>query len=241
MASSAGLVTLKPVLARTEAERDAAIERLVGSIGEVLVEDVVTGGAWRVHFVRTATGIATLTLRAVRAYPPRTGQSSVQRVDGRPPELVSLATRLLDASGYTGPGSVQAIAHGDGYFVHDVNLRLPVSVGASIVAGLDMPALAVRASLGDERLPGPFVPRPAFYVSLLGETAQLRDALRRRPGSESPLRVAADIARAIVSRNGVLDPVNVRDPLPIVLGGGELARRRLLARAAPGRPRVKSL
>jgi hypothetical protein len=225
MVSAGGLVTQKPVLATNWRERDAAVRDLVDSLGEAVVEERIRGEAWRVHFVRTRDGIATLTLRSVRSYPVHTGQSSVQQVAPAPPGLVDAVSRLLDAVGYEGPGSAQVIVSKRGQFVHDVNLRFPVTVGATITGGLDMPRLAVAAALGDTRLPERVVPRDATYVSLLGEARHLLDGLRGREVTARPGRIAADLALAVLSPRRVLDPVNPRDPLPILLGVGEVARR----------------
>jgi predicted ATP-grasp superfamily ATP-dependent carboligase len=237
MASADGLVTVKPILVSTEEERSRAIGDLVARVGEALVEGRVEGIPWRVHFVRTRTGIATLNLRTVRSYPPTTGQSSVQRVTYTRPDLNEAVGALLAEVEYLGPGSAQVIETAHGYFVHDVNLRLPVSVGATIAGGLDMPRLAVEAALGKDVSHEVIPNTRVTYISLLAELQQLRDGLRRRGGSASPGRVALDILTAATRPGGIIDPLNVRDPLPIFLGVAEVARRNV---PLPGTRRARS-
>jgi len=241
VASADGLVARKPVRVRTEAERDAAVEELVDLVGEALVEEQVLGQAWRVHFVRDPEITLTFTLRSVRNYPPQTGQSSVLQVASAPPELVAMSRRLLDLVDYRGPGSIQVIERDGGFFVHDVNLRLPVTVGATISAGLDIPRLAVEAALGrlDDRAPSDF--KQLTYVSLQGEVRHLLAGLRRRETGAPVYRIATDLVLAALMPNRVLDPLHLMDPLPVVFGVGELfrsgketRRRRSAARPVKG-------
>jgi len=232
VATATGLFTRKPVLVRSEAERDAAVEDLIGAAGEALVEEQIRGSAWRVHFVRDPQTTVTLTLQSLRAYPLQTGQSSVLRVAPAPSKLVEISLQLLELVDYHGPGSIQVIERDGDFFVHDVNLRLPVTVGATISAGLDMPRLAVEGALGGLSGPVPASFRPVTYVSLHGEARHLLDGLRRRPTSAPVHRIAADLVLASFMRNRVLDPLNLADPLPIALGGLELMRR--VRRRDPG-------
>jgi hypothetical protein len=225
VATATGLFTRKPVLVHSEAERDAAVQDLIEAVGEALVEEQVRGSAWRVHFVRDAEKTVTLTLQSLRAYPPQTGQSSVLRVAPAPPKLVEISLQLLQVVDYHGPGSIQVIERGGDFFVHDVNLRLPVTVGATISAGLDMPRLAVEGALGSLHGPVPASFRPVTYVSLHGEARHLLDGLRRRPTGAPIHRIAADLVLASFMRDRILDPLNLADPLPIALGGLELMRR----------------
>ena len=83
-----------------------------------------------------------------------------------------------------------------------------------------------RTELPDERP----ARRRTLYVSLLGESGQLVDGIRGRDVAARPGRVLLDIGSALFSRQGILDPVDPRDPLPIVLGMGEILRRRLRSR-----------
>jgi biotin carboxylase len=229
VAGGGGLVTLKPVLARSEGERDAAVEKLVGLVGEVLVEEQVRGDAWRVHFVR-GHETRTVAFRSIRNYPLQTGQSSVLRAANAPAGLAAAATRLLDLVDYRGPGSIQLIERAGEFFVHDVNLRLPVTVGATISAGFDMPRIAVDEALGRGSPFQRVSTRKVTYVSLLGEAQHLRDGLRGRE-TGAPLRtIVSDLVLAAILPGRILDPFNVRDPLAIGYGFAEIARRRARAR-----------
>lgn len=220
----------KPTLARSAVERDSAIRTLVEGAGEALVEQHIDGTAWRAHFVRDGRTMLAMTIRALRSYPPRTGQSSVQKVTDTNLELIELADRLLSAVDYRGPGSIQAIESDGRFFVHDVNLRLPVTVGLTIRAGLDMPRLAVESALGEE-LPSEAGPFPHLtYVRLLAEAKHLLDGLRGRETSAPVSRIAKDIAGAAVLPNRILHPFDLNDPAALFLLGGEALWTRIQPR-----------
>jgi predicted ATP-grasp superfamily ATP-dependent carboligase len=234
------LVSRKPVRARTEQERTAAVRELVELLGEALVEEQVRGDAWRVHFVRDASQTLTLTLRAVRSYPLHTGQGSVLRVAPAPEELAAAAERLLALVDYRGPGSIQVIEREGRFYVHDVNLRLPLTVGGTIRSGFDMPRLAVESALGVPLPSALRAVRPVTYVSLDGELRRLRDGLRRRETGASVPRIAADLLLAAIGHDRVLDPFHLRDPLPMLAAPVEAARRTRRLRAGAGGPEARS-
>lgn len=216
-----GFVLSKPTLVRSAVERDTAVRRLVEKAGEAIVEEHICGTAWRVHFVRDRKTMLAMTIRSVRSYPPYTGQSSVQRVTAATPDLIELARRLLEAVDYRGPGSIQAIERDGRFFVHDVNLRLPVTVGLTIRAGLDMPRLAVEAALGAE-LPSGAGPFPHLtYVRLAAETMHLLDGLRGRETSASVSQIARDVVGAAVLPKRILHPFDLIDPAALLLFAGE--------------------
>ena len=76
---------------------------------------------------------------------------SVISVPAREGPAIDAARRVLDQVDYRGLANVQLFERGDGLFVvHDVNLRPPAPVALSITAGLNLPALAVEAVLGQE-------------------------------------------------------------------------------------------
>jgi hypothetical protein len=235
-----GLVSRKPVLVCSEEERDRAVGELVETVGEALVEEQVRGDAWRVHFVRDTTRTITLTLRALRNYPPNTGQGSVLRVAPPPAGLVPAAERLLELVDYRGPGSIQVIEREGRFFVHDVNLRLPLTVGGTIRAGFDMPRLAVEAALGIPLEARPLEIGPATYVFLDGELHHLLDGLRGRETQARAPRVAADLVLAAVKPSGVLDPFLLRHPSSIALAFLELFQRHERRAGERGGPETAS-
>ena len=215
--TTAHLAGRKPMLARTAAERDRAVRELVREGVDVLVEEQVHGPAWRVHFVRTRDRIALLALRSVRSFPEHTGQSSVQTValKGGPSKLLTGAVRLLDLVDYRGPGSIQAFECDGEIVVHDVNLRLPITVAVTIRAGFDMPRLAVEAALGEPlREPSGFV--SATFVGL-DEVRHLVATIRGRNAATPAREIAADLWRGLVRRDFVLDQLDVTDPVPTLL------------------------
>ncbi len=234
--SEQGLVSRKPVLVRSEQERAAAVRELVDLVGEALVEEQVRGAAWRVHFVRDPSRTLTLALRALRSYPLYTGQGSVLQVAPAPGGLVAAAERLLSLVDYRGPGSIQLIERDGRFYVHDVNLRLPLTVGGTIRAGFDMPRLAVESALGRPLAPAPAGARPVTYVSLDGELRRLRDGLRGRETGASVPRIAADLVLAALGHHRVLDPFHLRDPLPMVAAPAEAVRRARRLRRKEGTP-----
>jgi len=191
--ATAHLARRKPTIVGTAATRDRAVGHLLQEGVEVLVEEQIRGRAWRVHFVRAAAGVALLTLRSERRFPLHTGQSSVQTV-ARGDATDQLAGDLV---------------------VHDVNLRLPITVAVTIRAGLDMPRLAVETALGEPlRTPTRLV--PATYVGL-DEVRHLVASVRGRDGATPARRIAADLWRGVVRRDFVLDPIDLLDPVPTML------------------------
>jgi hypothetical protein len=123
--------------------------------------------------------------------------------------------RLLDLVDYQGPGSIQAIECDGEIVVHDVNLRLPITVAVTIRAGFDMPRLAVEAALGEPfREPSGFV--PATYVGL-DEIRHLVATVRGRNAATPAREIAADLWRGLVRRDFVLDQLDVTDPVPTLL------------------------
>jgi hypothetical protein len=136
-------------------------------------------------------------------------------VQGGPPKLLSGAVRLLDLVDYRGPGSIQAFECDGDIVVHDVNLRLPITVAVTIRAGLDMPRLAVEAALGETFCePSDFV--SATYVGL-DEVRHLVATVRGRNAATPARDIVADLWRGLVRRDFVLDELDVTDPVPTLL------------------------
>ncbi len=212
----------------TPAERDAAVALIHAAEIDALIEERIVGKAWRIHFVTDGRQTFAIPVITVRSFPPDAGESSVQVVPwSSPAELYAATDRLIAYLGYKGPGSFQFLERDGRFYLHDVNLRLPSSVGLSIAAGLDMPRLAVEVALGLETtLSGP-VHYGARYVALEGELKSLLLRIRSREPLSSIWEVASDIALAAVSPRRVLDQFSVTDPLPTLALAAQLSREAL--------------
>ena len=215
------------VVVHDEEELAARIRELIDATGSAVVQERIVGTPWRIHFVASRTGFASLPVQTRLSQPRDAGMSTVQYVPEDAPEAIfSTAERLIRHVGYVGPGSVQFLERGGSFYIHDVNLRLPASVAVSIKAGLDMPALAVDCALGrDDVLAGVRPARGVTYVWLAGEVSALVSSLRRPRGAPRALaEFASVVGRAAVSPSQLID----RPPLRAALSG-------LYSRAVDGR------
>jgi predicted ATP-grasp superfamily ATP-dependent carboligase len=236
---TAGAATAdKSAAVATESERAEAVRALLRVGRGALVQERIDGTAWRIHFVTDGNDFAFVPGITLRTHPPRTGMSCVQYVPRTsPPQLYEVARRLVAELAYRGPGSVQFIERNAGFYLHDVNLRLPSSVALMILAGLDMPALAVQTALGLPVSFAAFSARPGVrYVWLHGERCTLVNEIRGR-NLRAAAASAAEIALAVLSPSRVL----VREPLAQRLRrfAGDVrsqrsARRRPAAASAEG-------
>ena len=167
--------------------------------------------------------------------------SSVQTVAGlAPPELRRASQQLLEFLDYQGPGSFQFIERDGRFYLHDVNLRLPSSVALTMLAGLDMPRLAVEVALGrDAALGSVRVRQNVRYVWLHGELRNLANRVRERQPFRRLWEIASEILLAALSPRRVLDQFILSDPLPTLA----LAARGLrgLKRSSPEKSRQKEL
>jgi carbamoyl-phosphate synthase large subunit len=208
------LVSRRAVLVETEAEREEAVESMVGDTGGAVVEERIVGPAWRTHFVTDGQRMAYVPVQTVRSSPETAGMSSVQTVPADVPEgLEEASARLIGHLGYRGPGSFQFLERDGVLYLHDVNLRFPSSLAMTMLAGLDMPRMAVEVALGGRV--EPIVPRAGVrYVWLEGELRNLRD--RRRAGQ--PLRsraeILAEIGLGLVLPGRAIDEIIPTDPRP---------------------------
>jgi len=219
----------------TAAGRDGAVGALVEAGVEVVVEERIVAPQWTVTGVRDVRGaVRAIAGRVVRTFPRGTGMPSV--IETAPSEAALDAFgRILGSVGYHGPANVQMFERDGRMLVHDVNLRLPAATLLTIRAGLDLPALGVRAAMGE---PLPETVRPfrmgLRYVSLGDE---LRAITGRGEGPGPTRRAAAlELARAIASPRTLVDPP-LRDPLWLPALAAEPARRvarRALGRVRPG-------
>jgi hypothetical protein len=193
----------KPLLARTDAERDDAVAGLLAAGIPALVQERLTGRRWVGHCVRGDEQFDFLGFLVDTDYPRSAGPASVMHTARVPSEVVEGTRRLVDRVGYRGPVSLSFIEQDGRFAVHDVNLRLGATVEASIRSGFDIPGRAVEAALGRPTQPLPPL-APTRYVRFDGELRELIRALRRR--DESPARLARWIGQGLVSRRTVLDP-----------------------------------
>jgi hypothetical protein len=222
--TDSGVVYAPAVLVETPEERTRAVSALVGDCGGALVQELVRGERFRIHFVRHRHGLSASAQLTVRSYPRVTGMSSVSLAVEIPGELRRATEGLLDLVDYRGPGSTQFI-RGDGrFYLHDVNLRLEYSLGSSISAGLDSPRLSVDDVLG--RPLGDLGPSETgrHYVWLGGEARALLDGVRGRRTAAPVSVIARDLLLAGISPRRVLDRFSLLDPLPTV--GDMLPRMR---------------
>lgn len=221
---------LAAIRADTVGERDAAVARLVAAGHEAVVEGWLPGRQVVVYAVRGAGGAFTsLAARVVDRRPRAAGTPSVM-VTGPEPACEEMLRRLLDAVDYRGPANAQFLVDGDVPAVHDVNLRIGAAVAMAMRAGLDVPALGVRAALGGP-VPRVRVRDGVVYLDVGSEARAFRLAVRAREPGEMA-RTAARALRAC--RGGArLDPPPWE---PFHLAGlGLSGARRALRRVRPRR------
>lgn len=228
----------RPVRVRDVAECDREVGRLIARGEVVLIQEEVVGRQLRFHFVRRHGEIAHLSARTIANYPFRVGPSTVSDFLPSPPELVEVSLGLLDAVGFDGAGVIQYVERDGAWYVHDVNLRMPSSVDATVAAGLDMPRFAVEIALGQAPDLGSVRPRRLRHVQLNGELRALRDALRGVDVGRSAGSIAAGLGAALVAPGRRVAPLDVTDPLPTVAAFTALRRgpsKRALGRSSPVR------
>ncbi len=141
----------RPTRVTDEGACRSVVAELVADGFQVLVQEEIDGEQWRFHFARVGGATAHVTARTITSYPQHTGQSSVSEFGSTRPDVEAAATALLDAVGYEGIGSIQMIVRDGVWYPHDVNLRIPASVGGTVAAGLDLPRLGVEIALGRAR------------------------------------------------------------------------------------------
>lgn len=200
------------VRVETPAERERAIAELIDGGCTALVEERIAAPQVVVHGVRAADGsFAGVSAATVRNFPRGAGSPTVSIAAAPDHPVVDATRRLFESVDYVGPGNAQFFVRDGELMVHDVNLRLPASVGIAIRVGLDVPALGVAAALG-ESVP-PFTYAPGLrYVSVGDEVKGLGDRTPPEAGGASRREVARDILRGAVGRGAMLDPP-LSDPL----------------------------
>ena len=224
----------RPVRVTDQRSFEQAVRRHTAIGDAALVQEEVVGEQWRFHFVRHRGRTAHLAARTFANSPFRVGQSTVSQFTSSPAALVEVSSKLLDEVGYEGVGVIQFVERDGTWLVHDVNLRMPSSVGGTVVAGLDMPRLAVELALGEEPAIEPVVVRRLRTVQLPGEVDALRDAITGRSDGRSVGAILGGMAKAALLPGQRLTPFDLTDPLPTLVA---------LARIRPsvnrGAPRVR--
>ncbi|MGI9539016.1 MAG: hypothetical protein ACR2N6_02570 [Miltoncostaeaceae bacterium] len=229
-------------IARTATERDDLVRRILDEGVTPLVQECVTGPRWVIHSVRGAGVFEHVTYRVGREWPRDAGLASVKTPEPTPPQLLTAARRLLDHVDYRGPSGISFIERDGRHHVHDVNLRLGGTTGASLHAGFDFPRRAVETALGAGGRPFSGGWRPGTYMRLDLEAVALRDALTTRRSGQTPGEVLRGIASVAVDPRGRLDPSPL-DPLGVWPSVASWIWEAVRARTRPRSPdaRARSL
>ena len=224
------------ITVRTEPERDAAVAALVRAGRDALVQQLLDGPRWFAHSVGLGPDFRFLAFRAFDDYPRGSGPASFLRT-ATAPEGVSEATRrLVELVGYAGPCSLSFIESGGRLQVHDVNLRLGATVGASIRGGFDLPRLAVDLALGRPIPAENGHMRAITYVRMDGELSAIVDEFRGRGTGEPRGRLVSRLAKGVLAPGWMLDPSPFDPFLLSTLAGRRLATVARAARRGALRP-----
>ncbi len=229
----------RPVRVRTAEECELAVSAMVTDGRSVIVQEEIVGERWRVHFARSEGRTSHVSARTCADFPPVVGQSTISEFGTTPPALEAAAMRLLDGLQYEGIGTFGFLLRSGRWYVHDVNLRLPASVGGTIAAGLDLPRVGVGIALGRSFPPTLTRARPVRFVQLHGEIAALRTELAGRGGGRPAASVVKEVVLAAVLPGRMLEPLDVRDPLPTAVALASVRARTEPRDAAPPRTRVE--
>lgn len=197
--SGGGTVYRPAVVARDEAEVRAAVERLVRETGSALVQPLSPGRRIHVQAWIGETTSGGTVAEVVRAWPPEVGMACATRGIGSGHPAVAAVLDVVKVVGYRGTVSADLAEDVSGRVVlHDVNTRPPFSVGEAIVAGFDVPRVAVEIATFGDPLDEPRL-RVADYHYLGGEARWL--------GRRGGLETARELARALgARRTAIVDP-----------------------------------
>jgi carbamoyl-phosphate synthase large subunit len=228
--------TAVAVTVRTEAERDAAVAALLEEGRDALVQALLDGPRWFAHSVGLGRDFRFLAFEAFDDNPRGSGPASFLRT-ARAPEGVREATlRLMELIDYAGPCSLSFIESDGRPQVHDVNLRLGATVGASIRSGFDIPRLAVDIALGRSIPAENGDARTITYVRMDGELGAMVDEFRGRGTGEGRGPLAARLAKGIAAPGWMIDPSPFDPFLVSTLAGRSLLNAaRAARRTARGR------
>jgi predicted ATP-grasp superfamily ATP-dependent carboligase len=202
--------------ARSDAELEHALSSLPGHVG--LVEEFVAGQLHAVAGVFWDGRLVCAVHHAAdRIWRPRCGTMAYARTVAPDHELEARVSELLARLGWQGVFQLQFISDGKTRHVIDLNPRLYASMGLTIAAGANLPAIWVQLLLGQ-------APRIAPY----------RVGVRFRDETKDP-RAILDLARhghpiqalgAVLPRRHTTHPVlAASDPYPFITTGHKVTRR----------------
>jgi carbamoylphosphate synthase large subunit len=204
-------------LVRTQAELDAAAERLRGAGAEIVLQEVVPGALLAVAFVADARSevVVQVHQRASRVWPVEAGVSTRAETIAPVPDLAAAVERFSRALGWVGLAQLQFLVPEDGRpRLIDCNGRLYGSLALALAAGVNLPALWAAADPGAR----PAARLGCRYQWLEGD---LRRAFEERRGG-LVRDVGETLAYAVGAQHSILD---VRDPQPAVAQALALAGR----------------
>ena len=207
----------------TRAEAVALAEAVRAAGGEPLLQEVVPGVAMNLPCLTDRDGRLIASVRQMgtdRFFPPGAGRRTRSCSLPADHELDRLAEAFLRELGWVGFTGLSFLLADDGTpQLVDFNGRLPMSLDASIVAGVNFVALWGAIALGQEVDPHPAPRAGARWHWLEGD---LKRALRERRGG-----LARDLAETLRYSLGARHTViRLRDPVPLVRHVVRLARRR---------------
>jgi D-aspartate ligase len=129
---------------------------------EILIQELIPGRAGNLFssfgFFKDGKPVAAFAAKRSRQHPMDFGRASTFVQTVNIPELVALATRLLQGIGYTGLAEVEFMydpKHARFEFL-EVNPRIWGWHTIAIRAGVDLPYLAYAEAIGNAIAPGPF-------------------------------------------------------------------------------------
>lgn len=194
----------------------AAVERL--PTGDYVVQSVITGPLAAVAGVAWEGRLVCMSQQvSVRIYPPQAGMSAFARTVPLDPDLVVKVERLLQRLESSGVWEMQFIASEDGPEVIDFNPRFYGSLGLTVAAGLNLPAIWADLLLGRPPRVGEYRPGARFR-------AEAREAhLLVRSVRTRDIRTVAQIALPHPRTTHAV--LSVRDPLPFLRAAARLWAR----------------
>jgi predicted ATP-grasp superfamily ATP-dependent carboligase len=163
----------KVVETRTPEELRAICAWMRAHDFEPLIQERIEGDEARLYSVyayldRDSRPLATCVIQKRRQWPPLYGSGSYS-VTCRQDRAVELALTLLGRIGYQGPANVEfKLDPDDGELkLMEVNCRFGERIGLAMAAGVDVPYVAYRDSLGEPIVPaGVFEPGVTWINSL---------------------------------------------------------------------------